>query len=413
MNDNKKFEEIKGVKIFAGIDVGKSAHYLSLIGKDGEVKKAGIRIDCNKEGFEEILRILKGAGTKEEVAVGLEPTGHYWKSLGYYLKERGYHIYLVNPYHVKLSKEMRDNRQRKTDKKDSKLIGYLVKEGKFLNSRLLDGEYEVLRRLTVAREKIVQELVRSSVRLRTVLDEYLPEYEKCFCKVTIKTSLELLKKYGLSGLRSNSGNEVAQDIVKLSRHKITEDGAQRIVNKLRGSIGVREGLVGAEYEVRTWVKQIENYEEELKSLKKKIREVLGETEEAKYLMSIKGVGVVTAGIILGQTGSFADYSNAKKLEKLAGLDLIENSSGVREGAKSISKRGRDMLRHALYRVGIVAIAKNKEIKQFYEYKVNILKKKKMIALTDITVKLLRIMFALVKNKTMYSSRLVLQALPGS
>lgn len=63
------------------------------------------------------------------------------------------------------------------------------------------------------------------------------------------------------------------------------------------------------------------------------------TEEAKYLMSIKGVGVISAAIVLGQTGSFGNYSNAKKLEKLAGLDLIENSSGKRIGQKGISKRG--------------------------------------------------------------------------
>ena len=47
--------------------------------------------------------------------------------------------------------------------------------------------------------------------------------------------------------------------------------------------------------------------------------------------------------------------------------------------------------------------------RLYEYKINELKKKKMVAITDITVKLLRIMFTLVKNKSMYDSRLVLQA----
>jgi len=28
MNDNRKIEGIKGVEVFAGIDVGKEAHYL-------------------------------------------------------------------------------------------------------------------------------------------------------------------------------------------------------------------------------------------------------------------------------------------------------------------------------------------------------------------------------------------------
>jgi hypothetical protein len=149
MNFNKKMEKIKGVKVFVGIDVGKDMHYMSLVNEDGKVKRTGIKIPNDKEGFEKMIGILNGAGKKEELALGLEPTGHYWKALGYYLKEKGYRIYLVYsfvihtfsqwiyPYHVKLSKEMRDNSQRKTDKKDSELIAHLVREGKFLNSRLL------------------------------------------------------------------------------------------------------------------------------------------------------------------------------------------------------------------------------------------------------------------------------------
>lgn len=95
------------------------------------------------------------------------------------------------------------------------------------------------------------------------------------------------------------------------------------------------------------------------------------------------------------------------------MDLIESSSGKRVGQKSISKRGRDLLRHGLYRVAIVAIARCEEFKALYEYKINILKKNKMVAVTDITVKILRIMFAVVKNKTMYDGNLLLGAIACS
>ena len=130
-------------------------HFMSLIGEDGLVKNTGICISNSLEVFEEMIGILKSIETEKEVAIGMEPTDHYWKALGYYLHKKGFRVYLVNPYHVKLSKEMRDNSQRKTDKKDSKLIAYLLRGGKFLNSRLLYGNYEELRRLTIARERIV------------------------------------------------------------------------------------------------------------------------------------------------------------------------------------------------------------------------------------------------------------------
>ena len=149
---------MKGVKVFAGIDIGKEKHFMSLIRKDGEVRHSEIRIPNSKEGFEEKFEMLKSTGTEKEVAVGMEPTGHYWKALGYYLHKKGFRVYLVYsfgihtlcqwiyPYYVRLSKEMRDNSQRKTDKKDSNLIAYLLREGKFLNSKFLVGFYEELRR---------------------------------------------------------------------------------------------------------------------------------------------------------------------------------------------------------------------------------------------------------------------------
>lgn len=150
-----------------------------------------------------------------------------------------------------------------------------------------------------------------------------------------------------------------------------------------------------------WQQQIKEVNQTLKSL-------LVKTEEARWLLSIKGVGSITAGIILGQTGSFRNYSNYKKIEKLAGLDLVENSSGKHLGQKMMSKRGRDLLRCALYRVGIVAIAKNAEIKAIYEEKVR-QGKKKMVALTSVIIKLLRIMFSLVKNRQEYDGRKLLLA----
>jgi len=136
-DSNQKMEEMKGVKVFVGIDIGKEKHFMSLVDEDGFVKNTGICIPNSLKGFEEMVGILKSSGTEKEVAVGMEPTGHYWKALGYYLHERGFRVYLVYsfvihtlsqwiyPHHVRLSKEMRDNSQRKTDKKDSKLIAYL------------------------------------------------------------------------------------------------------------------------------------------------------------------------------------------------------------------------------------------------------------------------------------------------
>ena len=59
----------------------------------------------------------------KEVLLGMEPTGHYWFCLGDYLTKIGMTPVMVNPHHVKKSKELDDNSPSKNDRKDPKVIG--------------------------------------------------------------------------------------------------------------------------------------------------------------------------------------------------------------------------------------------------------------------------------------------------
>lgn len=62
----------------------------------------------------------------------MEPTGHYWKALAnFLLKQAKITVVLVNPFHTKTAKELDDNSQTKSDKKDALTIARLVKEGQF------------------------------------------------------------------------------------------------------------------------------------------------------------------------------------------------------------------------------------------------------------------------------------------
>lgn len=405
MKDNKKYEEMKDVKLFVGIDIGKEKHFISAVNKDGKTIISGIEMSNTEKGFQSLINLLKNNGSNQEIAIAMEPTGHYWKVLGYFLKERNYKIYLVNPYHVKLSKELRDNRQRKTDKKDSLLISNLLKEGKYLNVLMLSGNYEILRRITGLRDKISEDNKRTQIRLITILDEYLPEYSKCFSELKGKTSLGLLKKYGINGLRYNEDRaNIIKDITILSKKRISNEKAIYIESTLKSSIGLNTALNVAEIEVKTWIEQFESNLNKIKNIDLEINKILDETEEGKYLLSIKGIGIVTVANILGQTGSFKNYKSYKQIEKLAGLDLIESSSGKKIGKKEISKRGRDKLRCSLYQATITCLANNTDIKSKYDYKVKELNKNKMVALTSISIKILKIMFSLVKNKSFYESR---------
>lgn len=71
--------------------------------------------------------------------IGFEPTGHYWMNLAAFLASKGIRYVIVNPLHVKRSKELDDNLQTKNDKKDARVIAKLITNGYFSHIRKLEG----------------------------------------------------------------------------------------------------------------------------------------------------------------------------------------------------------------------------------------------------------------------------------
>ena len=55
------------------------------------------------------------------------------------------------------------------------------------------------------------------------------------------------------------------------------------------------------------------------------------------------------------------------MSRLAGYNLIEDSSGKNKSGTCISKRGRKNLRSVLYQISLTMVANNKELRQLYDY----------------------------------------------
>ena len=94
------------------------------------------------------------------------------------------------------------------------------------------------------------------------------------------------------------------------------------------------------------------------------------------------------------------FGTQSEIMKLAGLDLYEISSGKRKGERRISKRGRSLLRKILYYAAIQTIRKNGIM---HEYYVNLTSRgmKRIMALVAIARKLLRIIYAIVRDSSEY------------
>ncbi|WP_083462954.1 IS110 family transposase [Calditerricola satsumensis] len=82
--------------------------------------------------------------------VGMEPTGHYWLNLAAYLRACDVPVVLVNPFHVKQTKEFVDNSPTKNDRKDALVIGKLIKDGHFVIPTWPQGDFAELRGLSIS-----------------------------------------------------------------------------------------------------------------------------------------------------------------------------------------------------------------------------------------------------------------------
>ena len=125
----------------------------------------------------------------------------------------------------------------------------------------------------------------------------------------------------------------------------------------------------------------------------------------EQLLAIKGVGIVTIAGFLSETGDISRFTSPKQIQKLAGLELKETSSGKHKGRSSISKRGRKRLRKILFQVVLPLIRSNAEFRSVYEYYTtriqNPLKSKQ--AMIAVACKLIRVFYAILTKGTTYDA----------
>ena len=108
-------------------------------------------------------------------------------------------------------------------------------------------------------------------------------------------------------------------------------------------------------------------------------------------------------LVIAEVGEVNRFKHPKQIQKLAGLNLKENSSGKHKGKTTISKRGRKRLRALLFQGIMPVVAKNAEFKELHNYYTtrvqNPLKKKQSLIL--LCCKMIRIFFALLTKGTAY------------
>lgn len=410
----QKLEAITPSTLVVGVDIAKETQWARFVDYRGLELGKALKFQNDKNGFESILSSIKAICKNKrlnDVSVGMEPTGHYWKPLANYLIMHEVTVVMVNPYHTKRVKELDDNSQTKSDKKDALTIAKLVRDGRYYEVYMPQDIFAELRVLSNSRISLMKRYNALKNSITAVMDEYFPEIVTVFKNpLKGKASMQILKFCPFPSLILELGTDgVLAEIKKAVKKTVGRKKAQQLVETAKNSIGVGYGIVSAKLKLGLMLEELELLTKQLEQLEIAMEKALAATGTSKIILGIPGIGVVTAASFLGEIGDPMRFDHPRQIAKMAGYNLVEDSSGKNKSGTVISKRGRKNLRSVLYQMAMTMVAVNDEMKELYKYLKtrhnNPLKKKQ--ALVVISKKIITVIYNLVKKQTEYKAELVL------
>lgn len=413
ITQNEKIRQVTETTIVIGVDIASEVHWARAFDWRGLELGRAIQFENSTEGFvsfQSWVSELSAKEGKDQAIVGLEPTGHYWFTLAASLKETSIKLVLVNPYHVKRSKELDDGNPTKNDRKDPKTIAKLVLEGRYQIPYIPKGLYAELRTVMNLRWRISKELTSTENRILRWLKIYFPEYGRVFGSFTGIASITILKQAPLPC-----------DVVKLGAEKINQlwreqklrgvgmKRAERLCKTAHTSVGCTEGLPAARLELRFLLEDYEAKHRQYQEVMDQAKALCDKIPGAAEMLKIKGLGLVTIAGLFAEIGDVRRFESPRQLQKLAGLALKENSSGKHKGRTEINKRGRARLRAILFQAALPLVRSNPEFRKLHHYytareKNPLTKKQSLIA---ISCKLLRVFFAIAIKGCAYDGNKLL------
>jgi len=404
---NQKISQIKFETLVVGIDIGKETHYARAFDYRGMELARLLKFSNTDQGFERLGQWMRDICKQQEktgIIVGFEPTGHYWFTLGDHLKRQGHKLAIVNPFHVKRTKELDDNSPTKNDRKDPKTIAMLVKDGRYREVYIPDDIYQELREAVSERERLQEQLTSIYNRVVRWLDIRFPEFTTVFKDWRRNASLITLRSFPTPEKVMEMGVDKIVETWRKQMKRASLKRAERLVKVASRSVGRTSGKVASEVSLQNLLAEYDLYCQQYDKLEQLMQELLMQVPNADKLLDIKGVGLITAATFVGEVGDISRFQDPRQIQKLAGLNLVENSSGKHKGRTTISRRGRRRLRHSLFFSMIAILGKNQEFRLLHQR--NLMRENnplnKMQSIIALCGKLIRVFYAILTKGVDYS-----------
>lgn len=405
MNSHEKRQRALQAAAIVGVDAGKFHHAL-VVRPRGARDSRPVGFPTTRAGFddaaERILTIVRAAvpdATPAQILVGIEFAGSYGFTFAHYLHQRGFQIVTVLPSDTKRWKEVTHHQALKTDSKDALGITDLTAQGHFVSFAFLEPVYAELRFLVSTRERFSLQRRATITRLKSTLELVFPEFERIFPQIQKPTAVAVLEAFpGPAALLAAPRRKVLALLRKASRNHLGEDTCTALLDAAQATLGLPMAQGAPAREVPLLVEQLRLVEAHLKVIEREMAAVLTRVPEGEFLLTIPGVQAVTAATFIGSVGNVQAYESSRQILRLAGLSLVEASSGTHKGKERISKRGRPVLRRHAYIFALRCVRKGGLFREEFEAMVARNGGIKVKALAALSRQVLKIMYTVARER---------------
>jgi len=391
--------------LIIAVDIGKIRNCACFMSSSGKVLRRRFFFTNTIDGFNQLMRQTKFYQRREKLPhtlFGMEPSGYYWIHLYEHLTRCGKRAITVSPLAVNRNRETINVSRDKSDPKDAYNIADLMRQGKFYLPIYRDKEIRELKRFTKIYYRLVAQRSSLRCRLRGIVGYIFPELEHYFTDILAKSMMIILKNCPFpSEIRKMERSRFVFLLAK-ENPRFSRKRAEEIYELACSSVGITGEEKSALFEIKFLLKELEDLKSNMDKVNAEVQNIVSGRDDYSLLITIPGVGPVTASSIIAEIGDITNFSSGKQLIKLAGLDLYGSESGISiHSLRHITKRGRRTLRTVLYQAAIACIRLNKHLKACY---LKLLanqpnkKKAKPKAIIAIACKLLRIIYRMLTEK---------------
>ncbi len=398
-----------------GLDVGADFTWMSIMLPNGILTGKPFKIIHSDPQSRE-LAVTKIKEAQEmyslESRCFLESTGIYHIPLLCFLRDKGFDCSVINPIITKNSTNM-NVRKLHNDKFDSKKAAKVGQDTSLKTSIVPDDAIIDLRNL--ARDYYYFKDLQSAVvlKLNAELKVSFPAYLNVFSKITTQTSLKLLEAYPLAADMLAAPKDELVNIIRGTarfgeKYALAKYDAICVAAKDAAVFG--RALPSNALRIRRYIKLYREYQEHLDSILEKLHMAVDKLEgtpayeHISITQSLRGVGFLSAVVLIAEMGSFDLFSSPKKLYAYFGLDPGVNDSGKLHGDRvHMSKRGSSLARRVLHMIAINNLKVDKATKApvnpvIYDYYTRkCASKKKIVAVGAVMHKICNIIFAMLRD----------------